>query len=102
MVNTTGNEVATVTQPEQNPAIGNEGNEAGAGAEATTLPPRHTGPPPNAPDQEVPAYVATYYMRQLPAAQGHVTSVLNARATPGEFKTQAQAFLTFWKIRRMT
>ena len=44
MVSTTGNEVATVTQLEQNPAIGNEGNEAGAGAEAVALPPRHTGP----------------------------------------------------------
>jgi len=37
MVNETGNEVATVTQPpEQNPAIGNAGNEAGARAEAAT------------------------------------------------------------------
>ena len=57
MVNATGNEVATVTQPED-PAIGNKGNEAGARAEAATLPPRHTGPPPAVPDQEAPAYVA--------------------------------------------
>ena len=45
MINATGNEVATVTQPEQNLAIGDEGNEAGAGAEAATLPPRQTPPP---------------------------------------------------------
>jgi len=95
MVNATGNEVATVTQPEQNPAIGNEGNEAGARAKAATLPPRHTGPPPAAPNQEAPAYVATYYTGQLPAAQVHVASALNARATPGELRTQAQAFFDF-------
>ena len=89
MVNATGNEVAPLTQPDQDPAIGNEGNEAGASAEAATLPPRHTGPPPNAPDQEAPAYVATYYTGQLPAAQGNVASALNARATPGELRTQA-------------
>ena len=102
MVNATGNEVATVTQPDQDPAIRNEGNEAGARAEAATLPPRHTGPPPAAPDQEAPAYVATYYTGQLPSAQGHVVSALNARATPGELRTQAQDFSTFWKIRKMT
>ena len=90
MVTTTGNKVATVMQPEQNPAIGNEGNEAGAGAEAVALLPRHTGPPP-----EAPAYVATYYTGQLLAAQGHVASALNARATPGELRTQAQAFFDF-------
>ena len=50
MVNATGNEVATVTQPDHDPAIGKEGNETGARAEAATLSPRHTGPHPNAPD----------------------------------------------------
>jgi len=83
MVNATGNEVATVTQPDQDPAIGNKRNEAGARAKAATLPPRHIGPPPAAPDQEAAAYVATYYTGQLLAAQGHVASALTVNLIIG-------------------
>jgi len=90
MVSTNANDVATVTQPDQTPATGNEENEAVAAAEAIALPPAQTGPPP-----EAPAYAATYYTGQLPAAQGHVATTLNARATPGELRAQAQAFFDF-------
>ena len=37
MVNERGNEVAAVTQPEQNPALGEGGNEAGEGPNAVAL-----------------------------------------------------------------
>ena len=90
MVSTNANEVATVTQPDQNPATGNEENEVVAAAEAMALPPAQTGPPP-----EAPVYAATYYTGLLPAAQGHVATALNARATPGELRAQAQAFFDF-------
>ena len=44
MVNATGNEVAAVTQPEQDPAVGEGGNEAGAEPNAVALPPVQTPP----------------------------------------------------------
>ena len=43
------------------------------------------------PHQGAPAYVATYYTGQLPAAQGNVAKALNAGATLGELRTQAHA-----------
>ena len=47
MDNETGNELATVTQPEQDPALGEGGNGAGAGPNAVALLPPVQLPPPS-------------------------------------------------------
>jgi len=88
MVNETGNEVETVTQQTQEPALGEGGNGAGAG-------PNAGAPAPPVLNQGTPAYVATYYTGQLPAAQGKVAKLLNARAVPREQRMHAQAFFEF-------
>ena len=95
MVNEPGNEVTTVTQPTQHPALG-EGNVAGAGPiiNAREPTPGQTTVPPVA-TQGAPAYVVTYYTGQLLAAQQKVARLLNARAIPWEQRTQAQAFFEF-------
>ena len=97
MVNETGNDGATVTRPTQEPALG-EGNVAGAGPIINTREPTPGQIPGGAPPvaiQGAPSYVVTYYTGQLRAAQGKVARALNARATPGEQWTQAQAFFEF-------
>ena len=86
MVNERGNEVATVTQQTQDPALG-EGNVAGVGPILNAREPTPAQSPQGAPpvaNQGAPAYVTTYYTGQLLAAQGNVPKLLKARATPGK------------------
>ena len=44
MANATGKEMAAVTQPEQDPVLGEGGNRAGAGPNVAALPPVQTLP----------------------------------------------------------